>query len=115
MVIVLVSENINMKLNSSQSAFIPQAVGFSLARLGDLLGINEMSGSPVTLDEPPGPRHVDRVPRVPEPVIFELDSGLVTSGLAVTFDNHTVESSKTRIEMFTFSYIKTEINTCIVS
>ena len=100
MVIVLVSVNVNMKLNSSQSsqsAFIPQAVGFSLARLGDFLCINEMPGSPVTLDEPPGPRHVDSVPGVPEPVVLKLDTRLIACRLAVALDDNAVESSETEI------------------
>ena len=56
-----------------------------------------MSGAPVTLDKPPGPSHVDSVPRVPESVVFELHPGLVASRLAVAFDNHAVQSGETRI------------------
>ena len=48
-------------------------------------------GPPVALHEAPCAGHVHRVPRVPEPVVLELDPGLVTSGLAVALDDHTVQ------------------------
>ena len=55
-----------------------------------------MSGAPVTLDEPPGPSHVDRVPGVSEPVVLKLDPGLVAGRLAVTLDHDAVETSVTK-------------------
>ena len=50
-----------------------------------------MPGAPVALDEPPGAGHVDRVPGVAEPVVLELDPGLVAGGLAVALDDHAVQ------------------------
>ena len=43
----------------------PETVRLCFARLGDLLGVDEVAGAPVALHEPPGSRHVHRVPRVP--------------------------------------------------
>jgi len=74
---------------------VPQAVRLGLPWFWDFLGIDKMSGPPITLDEPPGPRHVHSVPRVPEPVILEFDPGLVSSRLAVSLDDHTVQTSVT--------------------
>ena len=50
-------------------------------------------GPPVALDKSPGPRHIHRVPRVAEPVVLELDPGLVARRLAVALDHHTVQTS----------------------
>ena len=69
----------------------PQAVRLCFARLGHLLGVDEMPGAPVALDEPPGAGHVDRVPGVAEPVVLELDPGLVAGGLAVALDHDAVQ------------------------
>lgn len=57
--------------------FSPQTVGFGFSWLGNLFGVDQMSGPPVALDEPPRPGHVDSVPRVSEAVVLEADPGLV--------------------------------------
>ena len=54
-----------------------------------------MPGAPVALDKAPRASHVDSVPRVPEPVVFEADARLVTGRLAVAFDDHTMETGVT--------------------
>lgn len=69
----------------------PEAVALALAAgLGHLLGVDEVPGAPVALDEAPGARHVHGVPRVAEPVVLEPDSGLVAGGLAVALDDDAV-------------------------
>ena len=75
--------------NSNMTA--PQAVGFCFTRLGNLLGVNKMACTPVTLDKSPSTSHVDRIPRVSESVILKLDPRLVPGGLAVTLDHDAVE------------------------
>ena len=54
-----------------------------------------MAGAPVALNKPPRACHVHRVPRVPEPVILELDTGLVAGGFTVALDDDTVETGIT--------------------
>lgn len=51
-----------------------------------------MPRPPVALHEPPRPRHVNRIPRVPEAVVLELDAGLVPCRLAVAFDHNAVQT-----------------------
>ena len=104
-----------MALVSAVSSLLPQAVRFSFSWFGHLLSIDQMSCAPVTLNESPGSSDIHSVPGVSESVVLELYPRLVASRLAVTLDNHTVESGKTRIEVFTFNYLITSINTCIVS
>lgn len=54
-----------------------------------------MSGAPVALNEPPRAVKVDRVPRVPEPVVLKPEARLVASGLAVSLDDHAMKSGVT--------------------
>ena len=87
-----------MRMNAKKAA--PQAVRLGFARLGNLLGVDEVPGAPVALNKPPGPGHVDRVPGVPEPVVLKLDPGLVAGGLAVTLDHDAVETRVTKEKIF---------------
>lgn len=64
---------------------------------------HEMARAPVALDEPPGVGHVDRVPRVPEPVAFELDARLVAGRLAVALDNDTMKAGVAGAARFSMS------------
>ena len=75
----------------------PQAVGFSFSRLGNLLGVNKVACTPVTLDKSPSTSHVDRIPRVSESVILKLDPGLVPGGLAVTLDHDAMKTGVAEI------------------
>jgi len=67
--------------------------GFCLARTGNLFGIDEVSGSPITLDESPRARDVHGVPTVPESVVLEANARLVARRLAVTLDDHAMQAS----------------------
>ena len=53
-----------------------------------------MSCAPVALHEPPGAGDVDRVPRVPESVVFEANARLISGRFAVTLDDDTVKSGE---------------------
>ena len=57
-----------------------------------------MSSSPVALHKAPGAGHIDGVPRVPEPVVLEADTGLVSRRFAVAFDDDAVQTSITEID-----------------
>ena len=74
---------------------LPEAVWFGLARFGYLFGIDQVPGTPVTLDEAPSSGDINGVPGVTEPVILKFHPGLVTRRFAVAFDNHTVQSGIT--------------------
>lgn len=50
-----------------------------------------MSGTPIALHKTPRAAQVDSIPGVAEPAVLEPVTGLVTGGLTVTFDNHTVQ------------------------
>ena len=58
----------------------------------DFLGIDEMSGAPVTLHKPPRSSNVHGVPRVTEPVILEPNSGLIAGRLTVALDDYAVKT-----------------------
>ena len=56
-----------------------------------------MPGTPIALHESPCSGDVDRVPRVPEPVVLEPYARLVAGGFAVTFDHHAMKTGETGI------------------
>ena len=72
---------------------VPEAVGLCSSRLGYFLGVDEVSGTPIALHEPPGSGHVDCIPRVTEPIVLKLDTRLVARRFTVPFDHHTVKAS----------------------
>jgi len=49
-------------MNPFNEEYPPQTVVLSASLLGRLLGVDQVAGSPVALDEAPGAGHVDRVP-----------------------------------------------------
>ncbi len=74
---------------------LPETVGLCFARLWYFFSVDKMSGAPVALDEAPGAGGVDGVPGVPEAVVFESDSRLVSGRLAVALDHDAVEAGIT--------------------
>lgn len=82
-----------------QISSVPETVvfGFRLTGTGYLFGIDEVSRSPITLDESPRARHVHGVPAVPESVVLEANARLVARRLAVTLDHHAVQTSVTAL------------------
>lgn len=54
---------------------------------------HQVSRAPIALNKTPGARHIDRIPRVPEPVALEFYPRLVSGRFAVALNNHTVEAS----------------------
>lgn len=78
---------------------LPEAVVFSfrLTGTGNLFGIDEVSCSPITLDEPPRTCHVHGVPAVPESVVLEANARLIACRLAVTLDDDAMQA---RIAIF---------------
>ena len=69
---------------------LPKAVGLCSPRFRHFLGVDEVSGTPVALHEPPRAGHVDGVPRVAEAVVLEADARLVPRRLAVPFHHNAV-------------------------
>lgn len=63
--------------------------------MGHLFGIDEVSGAPVALYEPPGAGHVNGVPAVTESIVLEPDARLVSGRLAVALDDDAVETGVT--------------------
>lgn len=80
---------------------VPEAVVFSfrLTGTGDLFGINEVSRSPITLDESPCTCHVYGIPAVSESVVLEAHARLITRRLAVTLDDHAVQARVTAFKV----------------
>lgn len=70
-------------------------LGLRLAGTRHLLGVDEMSRSPITLNESPRSRHVHGVPAVTESIVLEADARLVTRGFAVPLDDHAVQAGVT--------------------
>lgn len=66
-----------------------------LAGTGNFFGIDEMSRSPITLNESPRARHVNGVPTVPESVVLEANARLIAGRFAVTLDDHAVQAGVT--------------------
>jgi hypothetical protein len=97
-VIFVPAWKIRSQIDVAAAAFlknVPQAVRLGLSGLGHLLGVDQMPGTPVALDKTPGPGHIYCIPRVPEPVVLKLNTGLITGRLTVTLDDHAVQSSIT--------------------
>ena len=69
---------------------LPQAVWFGLSWLWNFFGIDQMSGTPVALDEAPRPRNIDGIPRITEAIVFKFYSGLVTRWFTVAFYYNTM-------------------------
>lgn len=76
---------------------VPETIvlGLRLAGTGNFFGIDEMSRSPITLNESPRARHVHGVPTVPESVVLEANARLIAGRFAVTLDDHAVQAGVT--------------------
>jgi len=70
---------------------LPKAVWFALAAwLGHLFGVDQVTGSPVALNETPGTRNVNCVPRIAETIVLEAHSRLVARWFRIAFDDDTM-------------------------
>lgn len=58
----------------------------------NLLGIDKMSRTPITLHEPPRAGDIDGVPTVTKTIVLKTYTRLISSRLAVALDHHAVET-----------------------